>query len=364
MSGPETTELEVVDAVLAGHAVPPEHADLAELTLLLRAERPEPAPSWATHLDRKVAAGFPGRSRRRLRISWPAFAPVAGLTATAGVIALLVITAPEGGDEAASGGAGSAMSTAQEDSARPASEGALAPQDRRGDPRSDARGRRQVEHSASLTLGARPGELDRMASDVGDVAADLGGFVASSRVTSSDGGRLELRVPSRRLDTAIQRLSELGSVRELSRESLDITSTVVSARDRLADARAERRSLLRQLEAAETVNETESLRERLRIVSRQIAAARARAQRAQNRARFANVAVTLVRDVDGTRDDDGGAWTPGDAFRDALRVLEVTAGVALIALAVLLPLGLAWLLAWLTRRGVTRRRRERALDMA
>ena len=63
-------------------------------------------------------------------------------------------------------------------------------------------------------------------------------------------------------------------------------------------------------------------------------------------------------------DDDGGAWTPGDAFDDALRVLEVVAGVARHRVAVLLPFALVWLLAWLGRRTVVRRRRERALDMA
>jgi hypothetical protein len=42
----------------------------------------------------------------------------------------------------------------------------------------------------------------------------------------------------------------------------------------------------------------------------------------------------------------------------------VAAGVALIAAAVLLPVALIWLLAWLARRGISRRRRERALDMA
>jgi hypothetical protein len=45
-------------------------------------------------------------------------------------------------------------------------------------------------------------------------------------------------------------------------------------------------------------------------------------------------------------------------------VLEVIAGVAVIAAAVMLPLLVAWLLGWLARRGLTRRRRERALDMA
>ena len=63
-------------------------------------------------------------------------------------------------------------------------------------------------------------------------------------------------------------------------------------------------------------------------------------------------------------DQDEGAWTPGDAFDDALRVLEVAAGIAVMALAIVLPLLAIWLLAWLAHRVVTRRRRERSLDVA
>jgi hypothetical protein len=150
-------------------------------------------------------------------------------------------------------------------------------------------------------------------------------------------------------------------VRELSRTSQDITAVVVSARDRLDDARAERKSLLRQLANAVTVNETESIRARLHIVSREIAFARNSLHRANNRANYADVAVTLVTARGSSAE---GAWTPGDAWHDALRVLEVVAGVAVIAGAIAVPLLVAWLLGWLARRGVTRRRRERALDMA
>jgi hypothetical protein len=61
---------------------------------------------------------------------------------------------------------------------------------------------------------------------------------------------------------------------------------------------------------------------------------------------------------------DGGAWTPGDAARDALRVLEVLAGIALVGLAVLVPLGLLGAAVGLAVRGGRRRRRESALDPA
>jgi N-methylhydantoinase B/oxoprolinase/acetone carboxylase alpha subunit len=57
-----------------------------------------------------------------------------------------------------------------------------------------------------------------------------------------------------------------------------------------------------------------------------------------------------------------GTWTPGDAARDALRVLEVAAGVILIGLAAGIPLALVGGAAALVARSSRRRRRENALD--
>jgi Domain of unknown function (DUF4349) len=391
MTGPETAELEAVDAALADRYVAPEHAELADLALLLRDDRPEPDPGWAAALDRRAQAGFPARPRRRR--SWPGLRIGTGGVVATVVCSLLALViafaalAPRDSDEAGTaeplsggasvevpepdadgGAAGSAESSgaAGRGSSRASSEdpflsGAPAPGTARGrDPSSDSRPNRSVERSAAITLAAPRRDIDGVASEAGRVAADLGGFVSQSSISSSDGGTLDLRVPSARLDDAIQRLSRLADVRELTRRSRDITSSVVSARERLNDARTERRSLLRQLADATTVNETESIRARLRIVSREIAAARARLRAVNNRAQFADIGVTLTPAT--ARDE--GAWTPGDALDDAARVLEVTAGVALVALAVALPLLLAGGAGWLARRGLTRRRRERALDMA
>jgi hypothetical protein len=77
--------------------------------------------------------------------------------------------------------------------------------------------------------------------------------------------------------------------------------------------------------------------------------------------------ATVDLSVEGTRKSGaapvpGDRWTPGDAIKDAGRVLEVIAGVLLIALAVLLPLAILAVLGVLAGRGVTHRRRERALE--
>jgi hypothetical protein len=242
MTSPETLELEAVDAALAGRYVAPEHAELAELALLLRDERPEPTLTWATHMDRRVEARFPHKPRRRPRLQlgawWKPMAVVAGLILPL-LVAVALFSSADGTDDMGGGGGASSGSSAQESfdtgSGDTAGSEAAAPEpstdqaapglsrDSAGDverasgAKSDARPNRKVQRSASLTLATPRRDIDKVASQVGDVTATLGGFVAASSVSSSGGGDLQLRVPSNRLDTVIQRISKLARVRDLSR---------------------------------------------------------------------------------------------------------------------------------------------------
>jgi hypothetical protein len=215
-----------------------------------------------------------------------------------------------------------------------------------------------------MRLGTPPDRVDAVAAGVGHVATSLGGFVASSSVTSRRGATIQLRVPGARLDDAVARLSDLARVRDLQRSTLDITARAVSVRTRLADARAERRGLLRQLAHAPTPNAADRIRTRLRAVSREIERARAALRRVRDRASYADVDVDVTAERRPAPAGAGGSWTPGDALHDAVRVLEVTAGVLLVALAVLLPLGLLGGAAWVAARRLAQRRREHALDLA
>lgn len=403
---PDTTpdverELAALDDALAGRRVAPDLTELGELALLLREQRPEPSPDFGSELDQKLARGFRERDPRRrtsARRWWTPLlsAPALG-TATAVVIAVvIVVAAPFGGDD----GGGLSSTSSQEssgsagDSATQAAPGAAldeeAPEIARssgddtatssaeplppsivppdpggGSPGSDGRERRSIERSASLTLAARPREIDDVSARIQDVTRRQGGFVVSSTVNSSAGGgdgTFELRIPTRNLDAAMAALSRLGKVRERSQRSQDITAEVVSARSRLKDARTERTSLLRQLAGATTVTATQAIRARLRIVSREIEQARAGVRRVDNRAAFSSITVMLVADGSVAVPVQEDNWTPGDAAQDALRVLEVAAGVALVVLAVALPPALLAALAVVAVRWSRRRRREHALD--
>jgi hypothetical protein len=391
-------ELEALDDALAGRRVAPDLTELGELALLLREDRPQPDEGFGRQLDRRVKLGFPKgdpgvRTSGRRWLKWQGWmSPALGATMAVALIALVVSSvdfgdagtddsgggsateAQSSGDSGASSGAAPQAANAQRSDTDEESASSLAapesvpPAPSPGSPGSDARDNRKIERSASLTLAARPRHIDTVSTRIQDVTRAQGGFVVSSTVRSSPtggGGTFELRIPTRNLDAAMAALSRLGAVRERAQRSQDITAETVSARSRLTDAKTERKSLLEQLADADTVQETASIRARLDLVSREIERARADVRRVNNRAAFSTVRVELVADrsaaAPGTEEDEG-SWTPGDAANDALRVLEVVVGVALIALAIVVPLALLGLLAALVLRVARRRQREHALD--
>ncbi len=382
-------ELAALDAALAGEPVDPDLAGLAELALAARAARPVISSEFSAALDGRAAAGFPRPPRRVDRVA----APLRGLrsrasrrmllpalgAATTLLVGLVVVASvlnsssddkgvnpasgrPElsqqrsGGGESAAGAPGTSGAVAEP--APPAGDDRLAT----GRPR-------RVERQASLTLETAADKIGDVSDGVIRATDAVGGIVVTSSVSSGDSGgggaTFALRVPTRRLDDALARLSKLAHVRSRTQNSQDVTGAFVSAQERLDAALAERKGLLRQLARADTPNETASIRARLRLVQSEIASARAQVRGLRTRTDFSAVSVTIEPGdssggVGGGGDD--GAWTPGDALNDAVRVLEVFAGVAVVGVAVLSPFALLGLGAGFAARGARRRRREQALE--
>ncbi|HEY8465660.1 MAG TPA: DUF4349 domain-containing protein [Solirubrobacterales bacterium] len=401
-------ELEALDRALAGEPVPDQMEGLAELVADLRAERPEPDATFADRLDRWAASGFdrqrkPGLGRqaaeaggaagRRFRVDlrapWVPAAATACLLAVVVASAVLVSPLGERDDEDAGGGGvvSEIAAPAEEDAgarqapgaAGPAAIDAVETRARAGqgispggvdpalptapDPRSGAAANveeRRVERDAHLVLGAPADKAQDVTNEVVAVVEAHDGIVLNSRVSSDEAGAsavLQLQIPTRNLDAALDELSGLADVRSFSEGSTDITAPFVSARDRMRDLRAERRSLLAQIEAATDPTELDELKERLAGVNRRLARAEAAFSRVKHRAQQSR--VTLQITSDGAEE---GGWSLEDALDDAGRVLTVVAGVALIAAAALLPLALIAAIAFFVLRAARGRAREGALD--
>lgn len=407
MSPEVERELEALDAALAGHPVPEDPA-LAAFVRELRAECPEPEQPFAAELDARAAEGFggPGSESTFGRLGrWLSARPPRQVLAPAGAaVTLLVVVGVaisqsgvvgdggSGGDEPLAaettsedgGGAAFKQQSPASDTAEEAPsagsiesiEPAIEP-DTTGDSGSTFRAApnppapnragfvpgqddRKVEQAAQLTLSTEPDDVPSVADDVIGVTDRYNGIVVSSQVSGSDDdrsvARFDLAIPATELQSALADLSELADVKARSESRLDITEPFVTAREQLADARAELDSLLTQLAEADTPNETASIRQRIDIVRGEIAGARSQVEDLGRRGRFARVSVT----VEG--DGGSGGWSLGDAADDAVDVLRTVAGVALVSLAVVAPIALICAIAWIAGRGGARRRRERALD--
>lgn len=395
-------DLDAVDAALDGRPVDPDRRTLAELAVLLRDDRPAPDAEAGRRLDERLAVSLrgahgraTGRRRRGLRSVaarsrwtwWPALGAIACVLLAAVVVFdelrgagrfdRVTSTADEAGGGGAAGGAeGQTAGRAQEEAAverelaepsagsgeeSSASTDLSTPGGSLSDP-TDGDERRLVERSAFLTLTTKPTELADVASRIVRTTDDAGGYVASSTVGETAGERsgasFELRVPARELARTLAALSRLAQVTERSESTRDVTADAGRTARRVAELRAERRGLLRALERAESARESARIRARLRVVARRTAAARAAGQRLRARAAFATISVNLVSDDDAGAAAGDGRWTPGDAVRTALRVLEVALGVAVVAAALAVPLAIAVAALLLGSRVVGRRRRR------
>lgn len=419
-------ELEAIDRAVAGEPVDPDLEPLAELARALSDERPATDPGFAADLDQRVAEGFPRPGQlagsHRLAELWKMLTAVpprrilarAGAAAT--VLVVAGVTVSQSGEIWDGGDGGFTTRPAPDQpvvsqgepnaGAEPAGRdvrGAIPNENRTTRELAFEANRqrleRQVQHLApaqaaqglssgfraanvplsqrklarrvDLALSTAPERFRTAADGVLDVVRDHRGYVLRSSVSGGDPdaprsrlghASFTLRIPATELSASLGDLSDLGHVVSRTDGRVDITSRFVSAEKRIADFEETRERLLRELAEAVTITEQESLRRRLEIVEAQLRAAEDDLAAAQQRVRLVPVSVTIDADRALADGDDAGGWGLGDAVSDAGKVLEVTAGVLLVSVAVLGPLAILAALIWLATRALARLRRERALD--
>jgi hypothetical protein len=368
-------ELQALEAALAGD--PAAEPELAALVRDVRAEAPAMEPAFRAQLDRRVDRGFertPTRKRFALRPLIPALG-VAGCV-VAGIVAIALTAGGGSNDSASRSGGGTAalnqsgpVAPEASDSAKSSSGssagggGSSSSAPALAAPAAPARQRR-VERSTRLELTTS--DVQKTTDGVVRATQAAGGFVQSSQVATGDGrstASFVLRVPTSKLDDALARLSKLGHVKSLQQSADDITGAYDGASGRLTEARAERRGLLRALGKATTAEQISTLRARIADNRSELQRYQREFNAVRNRANLATVSVEVTGAArKHAAAPSHGSWTPGDAAHDAVRVLEVSAGVALIALAVLVPLTLVGAAGGFSAVTLRRRRREAALS--
>jgi len=380
-------ELGVIDQALESHSATgtdPVERELAELTLALAAQAPEPRPGLDAELRERVDAGFP-RAPRLPTARVPALrlpgagsftlrrvAPALGVAASL-IVALVVAGSlwNEHADTDATSASKAARPAPMKDEVREllrrspgqnySRTAAPAPADQNGF--APGQNRRRVERSAQLTLAAPDDGMEKLGDQVTGVADRYGGFVLNSSLSTGQdagGGTFELRVRADDLRAALRDLSRLATVRSRSQAGQDVTVRYVSLDDRLQAARAERRGLLRRLERASSGTQAEALRRRLDLSAREISGLALQLKALRAATDYAHVTVT-VEDQSGSSIPAGSRDSIGRAFDDALGSLSGSVEILIRLLGVALPLGILGAAGWVGATVLRRRRREAAL---
>jgi uncharacterized protein DUF4349 len=398
-------ELAAIDATLAGEPVDPHHAELAELALLLRAERPQISDSFARKLDARgeqrfgaASASKQTASKRLFSRTW-VWAPAATAGALAASIAIVFAIGSSGGGmsgfsstSAAAPAPSTHPSSAATTAAAPGTpkENGLATPSRAAPARSSAANAvastpaaapggltpsspsssRKAVQSSQLALTTAPNQIDLVAQELYRVLSPVGGIVQSSQVTQTGGldgsASFQLSIPSSALATAMGMLSQLPHSRVASRtdSTQDVTNQYNGLTTRLADARSLRTAVLKQLALAYTTQQIDSLKARIHDADAEIAAYLGQLAGLGHQINYSQVSVSISAAAVPVSPGSSGGFTIGKAFHTAGRVLTVAAGVALIGLAGLVPVALVLALIWWIATALKRRRREHVLDLA
>ena len=346
---------------------------MPDLEMLLRDVRPAPDPAWATKLDARVAARFPKPTPawKKPLIAFREHFFAFGAVATVGCAILALVVVGIRYSNGSSDDSGSVAMTEQAPSSDSAGGGStakvpaptLSPESR-----TFSNADRAVISSATLTLSTTPDKVNTVSDRAIRVVDGLGGYVQTSEVNSSGNSA----------SAALTVEDPVGQARRRDRPAVQARARqgpLAAGPGRDRPARCTRGVRARRARRpCRTARSPEQGHDRCgafaaagparsRVASRHPASARG------ERLGAAVSYATVELEIDGDRRGGAaappeGRWTPGDAVGDALRVLEVIAGVLVIALAVLIPVGLIALLGGLAGRIVVRHRRERALDIA
>ena len=216
------------------------------------------------------------------------------------------------------------------------------------------------------------GTFDAHGSEIRAIAAELGGYVSSgeSHIEEYDDDRyavgwFTLRIPSDRFDDAVARVEGLGERVSSSLSSQDVSDQYVDLEGRLKYWRQQEVFYTGLLAEAQDINDLVTIQVQMQDVLLNIEQIEGQLQYLDGRTSFATLTVGLTEVPDVVAPIVEPASEPGpieEAFDQAGDVLLATVSFLIVAAAVVIPIGILVLMAWLIVRLFTPRRKDRPAE--
>lgn len=265
-------------------------------------------------------------------------------------------TSSAGGDSLQSTGSAPAPESLQDGVAQDGASGAPDAATSGGGTLTGVTVERSVIAVADLTL--RTEDVSAAVDTVQSVAVSLGGYVSGQDVSSSPDdpersrATVVVRVPTAKLETAIDRMQDAGELVRVTSDAKDVTEQVVDVDSRVESARASVERIRALLSEARTLGEVVRIESELAQREADLEALLATQRSLADQTAMATLSVTLLAPAavePPPADEDG--FVPGvqrgwDALVDVVVVALTVVGVLLpflvVAALVLGPVAAAW----------------------
>ncbi|WP_435108203.1 DUF4349 domain-containing protein [Nocardiopsis synnemataformans] len=157
-------------------------------------------------------------------------------------------------------------------------------------------GDRELVHTAELSV--RVEDVSEAVGLAKELTLDAGGYVASERVSTPQGGSpegsLTLRIPGEDYEGALEELSRLGDRSNLERSVEDVTEEVADVESRIESSEAALETLRGYLEEAEDVDDLLRVEGEIQTRQAELEAFQARLETLRNQTAYSTVHLTLT----------------------------------------------------------------------
>ena len=212
----------------------------------------------------------------------------------------------------------------------------------------------RIVREGTMRLEVEEAGFDAAFDRVITTAERLGGTVLSSDATSDDegltSGSVTVRVPAQNYDRLLTGVSEIGTVRERSITSEDVSGEFVDLEARLRHNEAQERFYLSLLEQSEGVEDAIAVQQRVADIQQTIEQIKGRLSYLEERTSFSRLTVELYET--GSPFQPGGGAEPrfAEYWESARNGFVAVVGTMLVLATALLPLTLLGLVILLAIR--------------
>jgi len=221
---------------------------------------------------------------------------------------------------------------------------------------------RMIIKSAYLELEVEVGEFEKILFRITNLAEQSGGFVSNTNSYSDTEGNLTsgsitIRIPHNKYSMAVDKIKEMGLVRNISISGQDVTQEYVDLGSRLKNLEAQEEILLELMEQSKNVEDSIEVQRELSYVQGDIEVIKGRMNYLDNMVSFSSIEIYLYEpEAIAAASDWGFMEAIRNGIRWAAKVFNGMITFLIVISPVLIIIAIILIIVWQVIRARKRRR--------